>query len=286
MKDEFTKKWIIENSIEICREYDPGILTLRALHYQLVGLGMTNDIQHYKRVVDAMTDARWDGIIPFEQFSDRERDVLGHTAYEEVIFEESVQIAKEQIEAWMTNYQRNKWERQRYYVEVVIEKKALIGVFEPVCKANKVALSACKGYPSLTFVNEMASRMRYVGREIVILYFGDHDPSGDDIPRSLIENLERLGVTATLERVALTIDQVKEWHLPPAPVKHTDTRSKNWEGVGQVELDAVKPEKLQALCSSAIGEFFDETVFSILKEEEEEETEKFIWTLKEFVRSL
>jgi predicted oxidoreductase (fatty acid repression mutant protein) len=59
-KDIYTKQWIIDNAINVCSRYANGILTLRALHYQLVGLGMTNDVQHYKRVVVAMIDARWE----------------------------------------------------------------------------------------------------------------------------------------------------------------------------------------------------------------------------------
>ena len=73
MKDIFTKAWITENSIEIVSHYEKGVLTLRSLHYQLVGLGMTNDVQHYKRVVSAMIDARWDKLIEFDVFSDLDR---------------------------------------------------------------------------------------------------------------------------------------------------------------------------------------------------------------------
>lgn len=62
VKDEFTRQWIIENSVEILSRYEPGILTIRALHYQLVSIGMTNTLQHYKRVVAAMEVARWDGL--------------------------------------------------------------------------------------------------------------------------------------------------------------------------------------------------------------------------------
>jgi hypothetical protein len=39
MKDLFTKGWITNNSKEIVAQYKKGILTLRALHYQLVGRG-------------------------------------------------------------------------------------------------------------------------------------------------------------------------------------------------------------------------------------------------------
>lgn len=72
-KDGFTRKWIIENSVEILQRYEAGVLTLRGLYYQLVSMGMTNSISHYKRVVSAMIDARWDGVVDFDAFSDRER---------------------------------------------------------------------------------------------------------------------------------------------------------------------------------------------------------------------
>jgi hypothetical protein len=76
VKDAFTKSWIIENAEQILEEYSDGI-TIRQLHYRLVARGMTNDVQHYKRVVVAMTDARWDGVVDMEAFIDRERSVFG-----------------------------------------------------------------------------------------------------------------------------------------------------------------------------------------------------------------
>ena len=54
IKSEFTQQWILDNSISICREYEKGMLTLRALHYQLVSKGMTNDLGHYKKVVNTI----------------------------------------------------------------------------------------------------------------------------------------------------------------------------------------------------------------------------------------
>lgn len=96
-KDIFNKKWIINNSVNIVAEYEKGVLTLRALHYQLVGLGMINDISHYKRVVTSMIDARWDGLIDFDQFSDLDRQMVGETDYDETNVEDSVIDAKRAI---------------------------------------------------------------------------------------------------------------------------------------------------------------------------------------------
>jgi hypothetical protein len=190
----------------------------------------------------------------------------------------------------MTVYRKNRWENQPIYPEVLIEKKALQGVFESVCDRNNIALGACKGYPSLTFLNEATERFKsaeYEGKSPVILYFGDYDPSGEDIPRSIEENIKKLGCKSiSVKRIALLHNQVVEWKLPPAPIKEGDSRSAAWKGLGQVELDAVKPEKLQSMCQEAIDEVFDYSLYSELEDKEASERISYRESLKEFVNDL
>lgn len=286
----FTKSWIIENAVDVLSNYEPGILTIRGLHYQLVSRGMTNDIQHYKRVVAATGQARWDGIISFGAFSDRERSMACNTQSDDTIYEDEVMNAKKQIKLWANNYYLNRWENQPIYPEVLIEKKALEGVFYKTCMTNGVALGACKGYPSLTFLHDISFRIKeaeYRGKQPIILYFGDYDPSGEDIPRALRENLIQLGCNEELEvrRICLNEDQVIDWGLPPAPTKDTDSRSVHWTGLGQVELDAVKPEKLMNLLQGAIDEVFDEELYDELKEREKREATMYRTELKEFIEN-
>tara|TARA_R110000851_G_scaffold108617_1_gene230055 strand:- start:32948 stop:33832 length:885 start_codon:yes stop_codon:yes gene_type:complete len=289
-QDKFTRSWITENSIEVVSRYDPGILTLRGLHYQLVAIGMTNTVQHYKRVVSAMIVARREGLIDYEAFSDHDRSMIGTTHFEETNVHEAISDAKKQIENWMKYFHKNRWENQPYYVEVFIEKKALQGVFGKPCQRNRVALGACKGYPSLTFLNDTAIRFQNAvdeGKKPVIIYFGDYDPSGEDIPRSIGDNLSNdFGVDVLVHRVALMEHQVVEWNLPHAPAKKGDSRTANWGGLGQVELDAVSPEKLVDLCEDAIGEFFDDDLFEELKDQEKQETKVYQEKLKTFVNNL
>lgn len=128
-KDKFTREWITQNAIEIVSHYEKGVLTLRGLHYQLVSIGMTNSIRHYKRVVSAMIDARWAGLVDFDTFSDLDRTMVGKTKYEETDIYDSIEEGKEAIKNWMDIYYKNRWENQPYYPEVFIEKKALQGVF-------------------------------------------------------------------------------------------------------------------------------------------------------------
>jgi hypothetical protein len=291
-KDLFTKQWITDNAIEIVSRYEKGVLTLRGLHYQLVSIGMTNSTQHYKRVINAMIDARWDELIDFDAFSDNDRAMIGDTFWKPTDLDDEIQTGKNQVRAWMTSYHKNKWENQPIVPEVLIEKKALQGVFGPICEDLGVSLGACKGYPSLTFLNDLQLRFSDIideGKKPMILYFGDYDPSGEDIPRSIIENLKRFGLdedSFALKRFALMEHQVIEWKLPPAPAKTTDSRTKNWDGLGQVELDAVKPEKLQSMCKEAIEECFDDELYEELEEQEAAEKLLYVANLKDFVNNL
>lgn len=289
-KDIFNRKWITENSIEIISRYEKGMLTLRGLHYQLVSIGMTNTIQHYKRVVSAMIEARWAGLVDFDAFSDHDRSMIGETKSDGTDLDTSIDDAKNAIKSWMELYYKNRWENQPYYPEVFIEKKALQGVFQSVCYENGVALGACKGYPSLTFLNDANERFMTAeseGKIPVILYFGDYDPSGEDIPRAIEENIIKLGCESIeVRRFALMEYQVIDWNLPPAPAKKTDSRTAKWDGLGQVELDAVKPEKLQRLCKDAINSVFDHDLYIELRDSEEVERITYQSELRDFVSSL
>lgn len=224
-KDEFTRDWIIENSVEILSRYEPGVLTG----------GLT----------------------------------LRHSATE--------------IGQCVAKLKRN----QPIYPEILIEKKALEGVFAKPCRNWDIAVGACKGYPSLTFLFELSERLREAqanGKQCVILYFGDYDPSGEDIPRSIGENLQKFGIFGVeIRRIALMEQQVIEWKLPPAPAKETDSRTANWDGLGQVELDAVKPEKLISLLDDAINDIFDRELYDELLERESDEREQFQTELKRYV---
>lgn len=287
-RDEFTRKWIKENAVDIVSRYADGVLTIRGLHYQLVGIGMTNTMRHYKRVVGAMIEARWEGLISFETFSDNDRAMIGETEASETDLDDKISSGKWLIEYRMKNYSKNRWENQPYYPEVFIEKKALQNVFTNPCKRLDVALGACKGYPSLTFINEAADRFKEAearGKKPIILYFGDYDPSGEDIPRSIEDNLIKLGVEVEVKRIALMEEQVVAWNLPAAPIKSGDSRSASWDGLGQVELDAVTPEKLEEMCTEAIEDIMDFDLYDELMEQEEEERKEYQKQIKEFVNT-
>lgn len=103
-RDEFNRQWITDNALEILEEYNNNI-TIRALHYRLVSIGMPNTMQHYKRVVAAMTKARKEGVLEYDAFDDHERDTIGSTFYSETDIDSSLEYAFDEIKAWMSYFE-------------------------------------------------------------------------------------------------------------------------------------------------------------------------------------
>ena len=65
---------------------------------------------------------------------------------------------------------------------------------------------------------EAAARMMGGDGEAILLYVGDHDPSGEDMVRDIRERLLRFGVSdLKIRKIALTWDQIKLYKPPPNP---------------------------------------------------------------------
>lgn len=287
IQDKFNRNWLISNALEELENYRNGEITIRGLHYRMVARGMTNSMTHYGRVKSAMVFARRNGDVSYSQFSDYEREVIGKTDYIETDVDEEVVDSFDTIKFWLNHYAKNRWENQVYYPEVWIEKKALIGVFKDVCSNESVLLAPCKGYPSLTFLKDAANRFKSIedDKKTIILYFGDYDASGEDIPRSIKDNLlADFGVDVEVKRILLLKNQVLEMNLPPAPTKGGDSRGKNWDGLGQVELDSIEPKVIQRYCEEAIRDIFDEDLYDDLMEQEREEKQEYQAKIKKLVQ--
>lgn len=286
---EHGKDWIMTESLRVLETYGSDQITLRQLYYRLVSVGLKNCLQSYKRVVAVLGEARKEGLVPYEAFEDRDRAIVGQTESEVKVLSDEIETAKRQIQLWLTNYRLNKWSNQPYYVEVWIEKKALQGVLQELTWTDKIGLFACKGYPSLSALSEASQRFieaRDQGHKPVIVYLGDYDPTGEDIPRSIEASMTDLfGVEVIVNRIALTEAQVREYNLPPAPVKDTDSRSASWTGLGQVELDALEPSLLKSMTKEAVRGYFDKELYKELQAKETEEREAYQTALKEYVVS-
>jgi hypothetical protein len=110
----------------------------------------------------------------------------------------------------------------------------------------------------------------------VILHLGDHDPSGKDMSRDIVERLELFtGEKVQFERLALNMDQVEQYDPPPNPAKITDSRASAYIaefGDESWELDALDPTVLSELVEGAVFSFRDTSLWE--REEYLEESER------------
>jgi hypothetical protein len=115
------------------------------------------------------------------------------------------------------------------------------------------------GYGPQTYVDDVIADVAATKRPAVLLYAGDHDPSGEDIDRDFTAGTD---CWDDVRRVALTAAQVVQYGLPPQPGKETDSRARGFvERHGrlvQVELDALAPDGLRTLYAQAIAEFWND----------------------------
>jgi hypothetical protein len=158
------------------------------------------------------------------------------------------------------SFHMDMWELQAERVFVIIEKEALVGVLQDVCRKWDVPILAARGYPSGTVlrefaVSDMIPALRGSQRSIIV-HLGDHDPSGLDMSRDLQERLSMFsGSVVELKRIALNMDQIEERKPPPNPAKVTDSRFESYAaqfGDESWELDALPPQYLVDLVEAEI----------------------------------
>ncbi len=248
-------------------------LTLRQLYYQFVAHhGLPNEEKSYKSLGKIVSDARLAGLIDWNAIEDRGRvaDVPAEWS-----------SAKDLVDIALDQFRLPRWAGQSYYVELWVEKQALAGVLEPIANSNHITLMVNKGYSSQSAMYESAQRFRRKTLEAkpsVLLYLGDHDPSGEDMVRDVEERLTLFGVrNLRVIKVALTMDQIDEYDPPPNPAKVTDSRAKAYiekYGDSSWEVDSLDPSVLVKLINDQIEQYLDRDHMESIIEEEKEQVEK------------
>jgi hypothetical protein len=111
------------------------------------------------------------------------------------------------------------------------------------------------------------------GQTPVVIYLGDHDPSGLDMDKDIQRRLEMFtGGRVEFQRLALNLHQIQQFNPPPNPVKVTDSRHVGYRkrfGDACWELDALNPTTIDQLIRGAVGRLRDEKKWAAAVEEEE-----------------
>jgi hypothetical protein len=272
--------------------------TIRAVYYKLFSIGAIpeNSMRMYKGLVRMLTDVRMEGTdrdVNPATFSDESRESPD---------DEEIQTAQGWAEAEAdylkrllngeNNFQPHPWQNQPYYVEVWIEKQAMYSTFESVLQGKMVAIQSSRGFNSLSTLFEAYIRLRkvqkaYPDRRIVILYFGDLDPSGDAMDEDIRSRLDRFMrrwgyLQYEFVRIGVKPEHVTEYNLPPDPDEATaerleanDSRTRRFKAkygrLYAIELDALagqEPEAFKRLVLDAVEQYYDSGIWDKVQKSE------------------
>ena len=256
-------------------------LTLRQLYYQLVSRDIIPNKQaEYKKISHILKHGRMAGIVDWNIIEDRIR--VPYIPYWCTGIPGALQDTLKQ-------YRLNRQQNQRVYIECVSEKDALSGILKRVTKQYHIRLMINRGYSSLSAMYDARNRFKSyadAGYRTVIIYLGDHDPSGLDMIRDVRERLAELGL-ASIEviPIALTMDQINQYNPPPDPAKITDPRAA-WYiqeyGNHSWEVDALPPNVLTDLLTNTIQGLIDMDIFNEIMVQETADKDELARLIEDF----
>lgn len=258
---------LIETARDILRDRNP--MTVRQVYYQLVSRQVIkNNRSQYQAVSNALVDARKEGVIPWEWIEDRMRRPRRVQMWDDLAdFADTVRRA----------YRRDVWASQDALIEVWLEKDALSGIFEDFLRPYGVTLNVGRGYDGWDSIHNAAERYDTWGGPVTVLYFGDFDPSGEDMVRSLGERLAFFGGDAEIIKCALVLEDIERYRLPPDFAKVTDSRRagfvEKWGDVS-VELDALPAEVLEGRLRKEVTDRLDIPAWETTRVLEAQEQER------------
>lgn len=177
--------------------------TVRDVYYALEARGFEHDLAahghtfEYRYVKRAVKKGRRHGYIDPRLIIDESR--RAETTVDQGQ-QSAQQFVDDHVRGISKRYDENFWKDQGSYVELWLEKQSLASVFRPIANEFNVRLEATRGDWSDSKVFEaterLASKLRD-GDDVVVLYFGDFNPSGYHAPVSVQETMGYYGINLT-----------------------------------------------------------------------------------------
>ena len=255
---------IVDQAAAIVSSYSTGV-TLRQLFYRLVAAeALPNTTSAYQTLSAGTAEARREDGFP--ALIDNTRTIT------QLDFSDD---PAEALQGLVLNYRRDRTEGQEVAIYLGVEKKGIVEQLWSWFGGLGVPIIALGGYSSQTYVDDVASAVEAEDRPAVLVYAGDFDPSGEDIDRDFDA---RTACFDRVVRVALNVEQIDEYELPPQLGKATDSRAGRFIArhgeLVQVELDALPPDVLRRLYQDALDGFWDKSKYRAVLDREREERDR------------
>src|SRR5206468_1415620 len=136
-----------------------------------------------------------------------------------------------------------------------------------------------RGYASTSFAHEIASNWKKISKPITVYYIGDHDPSGRDIERSVIETLrEYSGKQFTWHRLGVNPEHFEQFNIIPLEPKKKDKRYQKFVdeyGPKCAEVEAIPASDLRDMVTDAITSHIPSAPWAMLQDLERQEKQQW-----------
>jgi len=150
---------------------------------------------------------------------------------------------------------------------LVCESGSLEGMLRKVAAKFSVGLTSLKGQPSYTLLHTMSEYVNSSDRPVRILYVGDHDKAGYDIPQAMVDFLEKTNqVDFNLVRLAVTEEVIERYGLsrviPKKPTKDWPTTTEG-EALSNAEMEELVSTELLELVPEGALEYSEQLQFAL-----------------------
>ncbi len=263
----------------------PYAVTARWVFYRLLQAGTLNQKGDYKKLLSYLSRARkeWYGGWTPDTLTDDTREAVVRGGGFDSPQDWADAIARQECSL-------DRWKTQETYVEVWFEAAAMTAQFQFYVNEN-IPLLAFHGDISIPAKWDAAVRLvrrwREMRKPIHIMYYGDLDPKGLQIPESAHTDVRQMMVDAlfqggsllnsaernqeyrdmhrdfTFERVGLTDQQVDDYGVPENPER---PGTYQWEG-----LDDDAAQEMIGLANEVV----DEVSFTEVQDREDSVTQRF-----------
>jgi hypothetical protein len=189
------------------------------------------------------------------------------------------------VAAVEASYRKDYWSTQPESVAIWSEKGTVGGILQPVLDEFGVDFLVQKGFGSFTSVKTAC-----VGGQLLVLYVGDHDPSGMHMSEvDLPSRIERYDGDIVIERIALRREDCAGLPGFSATDKAKDPRYRWYvenHGDRCWELDAMDPNALRQRVAEEIKARIDWAAWDLAATTERAEKASIQTVLDQWKRSL
>ncbi len=249
----------------------PYKVTPRWLFYRLFQDGLYKDKRDYKAhyipLLSKVRKSFHDGWRPDTLADDSRELIEGARGWDSV--EDFIEGLR------YRSYTEDKWITQPYYIEVWFEAAAMVSQFQHYL--DGIPLFPFKGdcsiAPKWEAAKRLESRYEEYDSPLVVIYFGDDDPKGLEIPKNAMANIsEWCSIPIEFIRAGLNPGDGERLGLPENPDKP-----------GSYQWEALNDEQAGAIITAAINKYYDHEAADKVRQYEHEVTEDFSEKIESFI---